>query len=90
LWSGDGEEETASLIYCHFCFSQFGAGYNSCIGRNLALIEISKVTATVLRDFDIRQVNPGQSWKYESHFTAVPYGWPCYVTRRRNERCLIN
>ncbi|KFY32922.1 hypothetical protein V495_08597 [Pseudogymnoascus sp. VKM F-4514 (FW-929)] len=34
---------------------QFGAGYNSCPGQNLARMEISKVTATLVRDFDIRQ-----------------------------------
>ncbi|KAF2497888.1 benzoate 4-monooxygenase cytochrome P450 [Lophium mytilinum] len=60
----------------------FGAGYNSCPGRNLAMLEVSKAASTLVRDFDIRQVDPKQSWTYECHFTAVPYGWPCYVTRR--------
>ncbi|KAF2808681.1 cytochrome P450 [Mytilinidion resinicola] len=60
----------------------FGAGYNSCPGRNLARLEVSKAASTLVRDFDIRQVDPKQSWTYECHFTAVPYGWPCYVTRR--------
>ncbi|OCK85737.1 cytochrome P450 [Lepidopterella palustris CBS 459.81] len=60
----------------------FGAGYNSCPGRNLANLEVSKTAATLLRDFDIRQVDPEQDWTYEAHFTAVPYGWPCYVQRR--------
>jgi cytochrome P450 len=60
---------------------QFGAGHNSCPGQNLARMEISKVTATMARDFDIRQVNPGRAWSFKAHFTAVPYGWPCYVQR---------
>lgn len=63
-------------------FAQFGAGYNSCPGRNLANLEVSKVTATLVRDFDTRQVDPKQKWSFKSHFTAVPYGWPCYVERR--------
>lgn len=60
----------------------FGAGYNQCPGRYLAHMELCKTTAMLVRDFDIRQTNEGQSWKFESHFTAVPYGWPCYLTRR--------
>ncbi|KAH8648146.1 cytochrome P450 [Tricladium varicosporioides] len=60
----------------------FGAGYNQCPGRHLAYMELSKTTAMLVRDYEIRQKNEGQSWKFESHFTAVPYGWPCYLTRR--------
>ncbi|OBT84328.1 hypothetical protein VE02_07275 [Pseudogymnoascus sp. 03VT05] len=62
---------------------QFGAGYNSCPGKNLARMEVSKVTATLVRDFDIRQVDPKHEWSFKSHFTAVPYDWPCRVTRRK-------
>jgi cytochrome P450 len=61
---------------------QFGAGYNSCQGRNIANLEVFKTTATLVRDFDIKQVDPNQKWKYVAHFTAVPHGWPCYVTCR--------
>jgi cytochrome P450 len=63
---------------------QFGAGYNQCPGRHLAHLEVSKVVATLLRDFEIEQINPGQSWTFETHFTAVPYDWPCRVKRRRS------
>jgi cytochrome P450 len=61
---------------------QFGAGYNQCTGRHLAMLEVSKVAATLTRDFDIEQVEPGKAWSFESHFTAIPYGWPCCVKRR--------
>lgn len=61
----------------------FGTGYGQCPGRHLAQMELSKTTAILVRDYDIKQVRKGASWRYETHFTAVPYGWPCYVTRRR-------
>lgn len=61
---------------------QWGAGYNQCPGRNLAHLEISKITATLLRDYDIEQVDPKQEWTYESWFVALPSNWPCYVKRR--------
>ncbi|MCJ1402685.1 hypothetical protein MMC11_005906 [Xylographa trunciseda] len=71
----ENQAEEKNLIH-------FGAGYNSCPGRNLAQLEVSKVTATMVRDYDVRQIDPTKSWSYEAHFTAVPYGWPCRVTRR--------
>jgi hypothetical protein len=60
----------------------FGAGYGQCPGRHLAQMELSKTTALLIRDYDIRQVNEGKNWEFVTHFTAVPYGWPCYVSRR--------
>ncbi|TVY40293.1 Cytochrome P450 monooxygenase [Lachnellula subtilissima] len=63
-------------------FTAFGAGYNQCPGRHLAHMELCKTTAMLVRDYDIKQINKGKSWRFETHFTAVPYDWPCYVTRR--------
>ncbi|KAL5001073.1 cytochrome P450 [Aspergillus recurvatus] len=65
-------------------FMPFGHGYNSCPGRHLAMIELSKVTATLVRDYYIRQQDPRQTWRYMAYFTAVPYGWPCYISRRED------
>ncbi|KAL1959106.1 hypothetical protein VTO42DRAFT_2893 [Malbranchea cinnamomea] len=61
----------------------WSAGYNQCPGRHLAQFEISKIAATLLRDFDIEQVDPKKPWRFETYFNCVPYGWPCYVKRRR-------
>ncbi|KAL1954751.1 hypothetical protein VTO42DRAFT_751 [Malbranchea cinnamomea] len=60
----------------------WGAGYNQCPGRNLAHFEISKLAATLIRDYEIEQVDAKQDWTFENHFTAVPYAWPCKIRRR--------
>ncbi|KAF7589204.1 hypothetical protein BBP40_004588 [Aspergillus hancockii] len=60
----------------------WGAGYNQCPGRNLAHFEISKATATIARDYEIEQVDPEKSWRFETHFTPVLYDWPCWLRRR--------
>lgn len=36
---------------------QFGARYNSCPGQNVTKIEVSKIIATLVRDYDIRQAD---------------------------------
>ncbi|KAL4816232.1 cytochrome P450 [Aspergillus spinulosporus] len=65
-------------------YMPFGHGYNSCPGRHLATIELSKVIATLVRDYNIRQQSPSQHWRYMAYFTAVPYGWPCYISKRED------
>jgi cytochrome P450 len=62
---------------------QFGAGYNSCPGQNVTKMELSKITATIIRDYDIRQVDKDQEWKYKAYFTVVPHSWPCLIQKRQ-------
>jgi cytochrome P450 len=57
-------------------------GYASCPGQNIAKIELSKICATLVRDYDIRQVDPAQEWTWKANFTVTPENWPCYVKRR--------
>ncbi|SLM34900.1 benzoate 4-monooxygenase cytochrome p450 [Lasallia pustulata] len=38
----------------------WGKGYNMCPGQHLADIEITKITATLIRDYDFELVNPEQ------------------------------
>lgn len=53
----------------------------SCPGQNFAKVEISKVCSTIVRDYDIRLVNPDKKWKWHAFFTMVPYDWPVYVSK---------
>lgn len=64
------------------CFAPFGLGYAGCPGQHLAGIEIAKICATIVRDYDIRQVHPEQEWKYEVYFGVCPYDWPVYIEKR--------
>lgn len=34
-----------------------------------------------MRDYEFRQVDPKQEWKWAAYFTVVPENWPCYVTK---------
>lgn len=46
-------------------------------------MELSKLAATIIRDYDIRQVAPGQEWSYRAAFVAAPHSWPVYVKKRQ-------
>ncbi|RYP56588.1 hypothetical protein DL769_009907 [Monosporascus sp. CRB-8-3] len=63
-------------------FIPWGAGYASCPGQTVAKIQLLKIAASIVRDYDIRQVEPGKEWKWAAHFTVVPHDWPVYITKR--------
>ncbi|KAI3401005.1 hypothetical protein diail_710 [Diaporthe ilicicola] len=49
---------------------------------NIAKVELSKISAPIIRDYDIRQVDPAQEWQWKAYFTVAPHSWPCYVVKR--------
>ncbi|MCJ1334927.1 hypothetical protein MMC09_000193 [Bachmanniomyces sp. S44760] len=64
----------------------FGSGPNMCLGRNLAMLELSKILPTLVRDFEFTQVDQSKEWKFHTLVIAVPYGWPCYIQRRERAK----
>src|SRR5687767_4544397 len=68
----DGREANPDLVI------QYGAGYASCPGHHLAKMELSKTLATVVRDYEIRQVDPNQEWKCKGYMSIVAR--PCLPT----------
>lgn len=45
-------------------------------------MQIFKTAASLVRDYDIRQVDPGSEWDYQANFTALLHSWPVYVQSR--------
>ncbi|KAK4442996.1 Pisatin demethylase [Podospora aff. communis PSN243] len=92
IWGPDANEfkperwldEKVSAELDHF-WMPFGLGYAACPGINLAKTELSKVAASIVRDYDIRPVDPRQEWSYEAYFNALPHTWPVYVAKAANE-----
>ncbi|KAF2102472.1 cytochrome P450 [Rhizodiscina lignyota] len=54
-------EERAKRMYS--MLSQFGHGNFICIGKNISLLEMYKVTAATLNEFDVELVDPEREWK---------------------------
>ncbi|KAH8744392.1 cytochrome P450, partial [Diaporthe sp. PMI_573] len=74
-----GEKENSQKNYKYWC--PFGAGYMSCPGQNYAKMELSKTLSTIVRDYDLRLVDPTKPRKWKAWFTMVPYDWPVYVSK---------
>ncbi|KAJ5369554.1 Cytochrome P450 E-class group I [Penicillium cosmopolitanum] len=60
----------------------FGGGSRICLGRNISLLELTKVIPEVVRHFDIRFENPDQPWKLDvGWFTWSSY--KCWIEKRK-------
>jgi hypothetical protein len=44
-------------------------------------MEVAKICGTIVRDYDLRQVELDKEWSYKAYFNVVPHSWPVYVTR---------
>ncbi|KAM0799387.1 benzoate 4-monooxygenase cytochrome P450 [Usnea florida] len=84
-WLGD----TSAVKRMEKFWIPFGLGYNACPGRNVANLELNKVTATLVRDFDIRLADPDAEWRYHELFVTSRNGWPVYIRRRSMGKGLV-
>ncbi|KAF7536624.1 hypothetical protein G7054_g4385 [Neopestalotiopsis clavispora] len=60
----------------------FGGGSHICIGRNLALMEVYKITATLLSRYDIELVDPDREWEVTGSWFCRQKGLICHVNCR--------
>lgn len=51
--------------------AQFGHGSRSCIGKNIALLEITKLVPQILREFDVSWASPKKEWTTESYWFCM-------------------
>ncbi|KAH8200810.1 hypothetical protein TruAng_005047 [Truncatella angustata] len=45
-------------------FCPWGAGWSTCPGQHIARIQMSKMAATLVRDYDVKQVDPKEEWEW--------------------------
>lgn len=60
----------------------FGGGSRICIGRNLSLMEVYKVVATLIATFDIEFDDPDQQWWYSQRWFFRTKGVVCKLKPR--------
>ena len=61
---------------------QFGAGSRTCLGKNISLMEMSKLVPQIIRRFKLEPVKGGQPWRTENWWLVKQFGLECCVKRR--------
>jgi len=64
----DSPEEQKRLRAMEQSLTTFGMGSRSCVGRNLAIVEVHKYIAAFVRNFDAEIVNKSQPWVTKSQW----------------------
>lgn len=62
---------------------QFGAGSRSCLGKNVSLMEMSKLVPQLLRNFQFELENPDVEWKLTGYWFVKQTGLICRVSQRK-------
>ncbi|KAF2728578.1 benzoate 4-monooxygenase cytochrome P450 [Polyplosphaeria fusca] len=65
-------------------FLVYGMGYNRCPGEHLAQLQLSKIAATLVRDYNICQVDPTNEWVCKTFLNCVPHSWPVYIEKQQD------
>jgi len=63
----------------------FGAGARGCIGRHIALTEMHKVLAEILRRFEVSLAEPEKEWRTTNHWFVQQRGLICCLVPRKGK-----
>ncbi|KAI0101193.1 cytochrome P450 [Daldinia grandis] len=78
-WLDSTEEQLKQMEQSFF---NFGVGARSCIGRHIAMIEMSKMVPEMLRRFELALTYPDREWKTKNVWLVKQEGLICDVTKR--------
>lgn len=60
---------------------KFGAGAHTCIGKNISIMEVTKVIPQILSKFDFELCTPEKEWELDPQW-FVYQAFPCKVHTR--------
>ncbi|KUJ13354.1 cytochrome P450 [Mollisia scopiformis] len=69
------ESKEKSVMLDKYFFS-FGMGSRTCIGKNISLLEMSKLVPQLIRNFDNSLEEPDQAWKTTNGCNTHPFSSP--------------
>ena len=67
-------------------YLQFGAGARTCIGKNISLLEMSKLVPQVLRRFDFELAHPDRDWVLHDYWFVTQTGLDFKIKARHQSR----
>jgi hypothetical protein len=75
-------EDAEEIKYMERHLLAFGAGNRTCLGRHVAMLELSKMIPALVLRYDVRLKDPKKSWKVTSAFAVKQEGLEVILTRR--------
>ena len=84
MWNPDRwlDQDTAKTKYMEQHLLAFGAGKRTCLGRNIAMLELSKVVPALVMRYDMSLKDPDRTWKITSAFAVKQDGLDVVLTKR--------
>ncbi|KAM0720212.1 hypothetical protein Q7P37_004348 [Cladosporium fusiforme] len=67
-------------------FLAFGGGTRTCLGKNISLLEMSKVVPQVLRQFEFEMSHPEQDWVLHDYWFVRQTNLVCKVKSRQTRQ----
>lgn len=64
---------------------QFGAGARNCIGKNLAMMQLTKIIVELYRNFEITLAQPNKEWKVSGGWLTRQSEMDTILTKRMTE-----
>jgi cytochrome P450 len=76
------EADAARLKLMDRNYLAFGSGARTCLGKNISLLEMSKLVPQILRSFKVELTDPEKEWKLADYWFVKQTGLICRITRR--------
>ncbi|KAK3673769.1 hypothetical protein LTR78_006322 [Recurvomyces mirabilis] len=78
-WLGDDKEE---VKYMDQHVLSFGAGKRTCLGRNIAMLELLKVVPALLLRYEIKLAQPDKQWRVHNAWAVKQDGFDVLLRKR--------
>ncbi|KIW99468.1 uncharacterized protein Z518_11207 [Rhinocladiella mackenziei CBS 650.93] len=80
----DADEQTLKLMDRNWL--AFGAGSRTCLGKNISLMEMSKLVPQLLRRYHVELADPKAEWELFDYWFVQQEGLRCILARREKEQ----
>ncbi len=76
------EADAAELKLMDRNYLAFGAGARTCLGKNISLLEMSKLVPQILRSWKVELTHPQKEWELADYWFVKQTGLICRITKR--------